>query len=148
RQSACDCTAAKALDKGGFSLSLEPRFREPGRKLGDLGLGHGSNHKSSATEGQRVRFDACACASGAITVARPKKGVARPLSGHRALVFSSTSYIILLDLTSARRRNPWLFASMTPPQTSPPRRPKGRSISINGSATSGRSCFPTPRTSP
>ena len=41
RQSARDCAAAKALDQRGLGPSLEPRFREPGRKLGDLGFGHG-----------------------------------------------------------------------------------------------------------
>ena len=41
RQSASDRAAAKALDERGFGPSLKPRFREPGRELGDLGFGHG-----------------------------------------------------------------------------------------------------------
>ena len=54
RQSADDGSAAKALDQSGFAPPFEPGFGEPGRKLGDFGLGHGSNHKSSGTEGQRA----------------------------------------------------------------------------------------------
>src|SRR5205085_12049361 len=43
---------------------------------------------------------------------------------------------------------PWPCASATKPPISPPRPPKGRSTSTSGSATSGRSCFPIPRTPP
>src|SRR5262249_47824986 len=55
RQAASDCATAETFDQGGFRASLEPRFREPGRKLGDLGLCHSADHRSSGTEGQRGR---------------------------------------------------------------------------------------------
>ena len=42
RQSAGDGPVAKALDQSGFRPPFEPRLREPGRKLGDFGFGHGA----------------------------------------------------------------------------------------------------------
>ena len=65
RQSPRDCAAAKALDQGGLATPLEPRFREPGRKLGDLRFGHGTiivglGRKANARRPmrQRRRLDA------------------------------------------------------------------------------------------
>jgi hypothetical protein len=42
RQSRRDGAATKPFDERSLGPSLKPRFREPGRKLGDLGFGHGT----------------------------------------------------------------------------------------------------------
>ena len=76
--------AAEALEQRGLHLALEARLGEPGRKLGDLGFGHGAIITAVGNGRPTPTSAACACPSGAVTVApdwrQPSSGLGPRLS--------------------------------------------------------------------